>query len=437
MTDAADRPDGIDVSITRTGTVADLTDFLAWVDNSFTEEDYHLTLEFEATEAFDPDRLTALTAAAEAEEPDDETEPEAGDAEPAAESEAAPEPSLTPETWKYRAASTLSFLTRDGEPATSTDIYDALVGTAWEADTVSPLSQSLHALNTADHVDRVGKEGQSFLMTMTLAGEAAVAEAEEDAERTFEDLREEWIADYAATDEAGETAATGDDSESEAAGANEEASLPDRVTLNPGTWNFKIGSALYHADGPQTAADLEQDLAGTEWEKEKKHISNYLGELYREDVTTREKRERDNNWTSPYEYELTPDGEALVEDAARRAVETDAAVYTDVVPNEADSEIDTAEADTAETDEADGDGDEASEAFACPDCPKTYDTKGDLTSHRARDHPERYDPVEEAAEPAEPAGPTGLDALLEDDSEDEGGDLSAQFGEKHYEEEVR
>lgn len=512
MTNEPSLPDGIGFELTGTGSAADLTDFLAWVDAEFDEDEYTLSVEF-ATDSLDVAKGAALSSVAPSADADahspadaddraqdgeedvhaatdgeaaadtataDEGEGEAlaefsqGDrvrdtsdedeygvgtvdrinekygtivvnfdsgAErarragdlvfveetPAADEDDKPTIRINPGTRKYRVGSTLSALTRDGSKVTSRDVFDALDGTKWEEENTSKVSQGINSLRQADAVERagrvVGRRGN--LYTMTFAGEAAIADAEEEAETTFDEIRDEWVADHAADDTADESGDSDEDDTDE--DADGEVPVVDRVTLNPGTWRFKVGSALYHADGPQMAEELESILSGTEWERERKQISATLGGLYRNDVATRETRETEENGANPYVYEFTDEGEALVEDTARRAVEGDDEVYADVV-----------------------------EVVECPDCDATFQNQGDLTSHREREHSRAYGREgsaagsEEGNEPAtedEPAdspdeegeddpaetpeggdGPAGLDALLGDGGDaNEQGDLSRQF----------
>lgn len=81
--------------------------------------------------------------------------------------------------------------------------------------------------------------------------------------------------------------------------------------LTPGTRRHDIASVLYHAEDPQSASDIVDLSADTEWEMGRSTASATLYRMYNDDLVARQERSDDGS----YEYWLTA--------SAKRALETD------------------------------------------------------------------------------------------------------------------
>lgn len=105
--------------------------------------------------------------------------------------------------------------------------------------------------------------------------------------------------------------------EEEAEGVEEEGAI-EAVRLNPGTRRWVLASILYHAEEPVTVGEIVAFSEGEEWEMGQSAAAAELYNMYEEGLVDRN--------GSPYEYELTPDGEDRL---AHRSREED----TPIEPN--------------------------------------------------------------------------------------------------------
>lgn len=211
---------------------------------------------------------------------------------------------LSPETWKFRAASML--LHADG-PLTAADIVSRVDGTSWEKSR-KRYSDTLGALFRQDAAERQRRERDDgynpYEYWLTEAGEAATIDAEDEAEAqdalTFPLLE------------------------------NEPDATAERVTISPDTQRFHVASAVYNSAKPAVAKDVETRLEDTDWELDRNNISATLGDLASDGLADREKRTSERG--NPFEYWLTDTGEQEFERVLADAEDDeDVTTYEEVV----------------------------------------------------------------------------------------------------------
>jgi len=161
---------------------------------------------------------------------------------------------------------------------------------------------------------------------------------------------------------------------------NEEEDSLKNISIKPETWKFRIGSTLLHSSNSLTSEEIEQILAGTEWEQKKKRISGTLSELAGDEVAIRKRREVSNQGANPYEYQLSTPGEALFKSVEETAKEKESPVFYTINPNS--SEL-----------EQESDGETKSQKtnqekhnIECSICDKEFEKVSSLQAHQYSDH---------------------------------------------------
>lgn len=107
--------------------------------------------------------------------------------------------------------------------------------------------------------------------------------------------------------------------------------LSEDVSIKPGTWKYKVSSAVKRTDMPTTPGELEQRLAETPWAHEKKHLSTILRNLTDNGIAKREEREREGPGTNPFEYWLTEEGEEFIDEIEELAQEDNIPTFEEIV----------------------------------------------------------------------------------------------------------
>lgn len=104
----------------------------------------------------------------------------------------------------------------------------------------------------------------------------------------------------------------------------------DEVRINPGTNKFYSASVLYNSAKPTLPRDIESRLEGTKWDSQRSSISATLGQLYSEGLVSREERRSERG--TPYEYQLTEEGEEVISEAIEKVKENNVEdTFEDVV----------------------------------------------------------------------------------------------------------
>lgn len=236
--------------------------------------------------------------------------------------------SLKPDTWKFKAASTLK---GSETPITAGEMADRLSGTAWERKK-KHLSGTLAALAEQDVAQRdtrhrEGPGTNPYEYWLTDAGASLIAEVEDEAreqgELTFADISEESTE---VAEEVEEPATEDVDTTEEADDSSEGAPA---LSLDPESSYFRIASVLENTSKPIVARNIEERLEESEWEMERSNISRDLGEMYEAGLVDREERSSERG--NPFEYTLTDDGHERITSAIEDAEDEGATTFEEVI----------------------------------------------------------------------------------------------------------
>jgi predicted transcriptional regulator len=147
--------------------------------------------------------------------------------------------------------------------------------------------------------------------------------------------------------------------------------LLEEFNLSPNTWKFRAASTLVNSEHPMTPGEMENQLKGTEWERDKKGLSASLASLYQQDVATRQRRDVENRGANPYEYSIIEEAVDRIQSAEEEAKEEGLLTF-----------------ESLDSEHTEGDEPEKDITYACENCGIEFPSTDMLDIHNEYRHKE-------------------------------------------------